>query len=201
MKRIAIASVFLMVIVVLTVGIVLYGSGVFVPTGQLRTDGFKQLSFPNNETSEARFYNNKIEVAIVDAGAGLVGEPMQNLAGMRFYVSHETGVLDSLYLEFTPMNPGAFIEVYLERSSSQIWPPMIFQTSTDGSSTVMGVSDLGLLGIGTIGLNFYLEPSGTTGFWFEANFTMHTAGFPPTHEAGSAQIGLPFTFATTTQNG
>jgi hypothetical protein len=105
-------------------------------------------------------------------------------------------MLDSLYLEFTP-NSG-FIQLYLERPAAQIWPSMIFQTSTDGRSTIVGVSDLGLIGVGTIGLNFYFEPSGTTGFWFEVDFTMHTPGFPPPRQAGSAQVELPITYANAT---
>jgi hypothetical protein len=193
-RDIKIASIVLAVIVVLTVGIVLYGSGVFAPTEQLQTEGFRAT---DPETYEATFYSNKIEMAVISADVGLV-EPVQELAGMTFYISHGTGVLDSLYLEFTPTNPGGFIQLYLEKPGAQIWPPMIFQTSPDGRSTIVGVSDLGLLGIGTIGLNFYIDPSGTTSFWFEVNFTMHTAGFPPTHQAGSAQVQLPLTYANAT---
>jgi hypothetical protein len=48
MKRsIKIVSVVLIVIVVLTIGIVLYNSGAFVSTKQLQTEGFKQLSIPD----------------------------------------------------------------------------------------------------------------------------------------------------------
>jgi hypothetical protein len=195
MKRsIKIISIILAVIVILTIGIVLYNSGAFVSAEQLQTDGFKQLT-TSNSTYLATFHSDKVEVAEVSVDLGVV-EPQQGLAGMTFYISHSIGTIDSLYLEFTP-NAGGFIQVYLERPSTQIWPPMIFQTSTDGRSTIVGVSDLGFLGIGTIGLNFYLEPSQTS-FWFEANFTMHPTGFPPTRQVGSAQIELPITFANAT---
>jgi len=195
MKRnIKITSIVLAMIVVLTIGIVLYGSGVLASTEQLQTEGFKAV---DSETYGATFYSGKIEVAVISADVGLV-EPRQELAGMTFYISHGVGMLDSIHLEFTPMNPNGFIQLYLEKPSSQIWPPMIFQTSKDGRSTIVGVSDLGLLGIGTIRLNFYVDPSGTTSFLFEVTFTMHTTGFPPTHQAGSAQVELPLTYANVT---
>jgi hypothetical protein len=199
MKRsIKVASIVLVVIVALTIVIVLYGSGAFVSTEQLQTEGFKPwtiANFTSPGSYVATFYRNNNRLADVSVNVGLV-MPQQNLAGITFSISHEAGMLDSLYLEFTPTN--GFIQVYLERPGAQIWPSMIFQTSTDGRSTIVGVEDLGLIGIGTIGLNFYVDPSGTTAFWFEVNFTMHQTGFPPTRQAGLAQVQLPLTYANAT---
>lgn len=196
MKRnFKIASIVLAAIVVLTIGIVLYDSGAFVSTEQLQTEGFKQQSIPDSETYIASFYSNKIEVADVSVDVGSV-MPQQDLAQMTFYVAHEVGILDSLYLEFTPT--GAPIQLYLERPGAQLWPPMVFQTSSDGISTIVGVEDLGSLGIGTIPLNFYLGSQTNESFWFQVNFTMHTSGSLLTRQVGSAQIELPITLANAT---
>jgi hypothetical protein len=198
MKRsIKIASIVLAVIFVLTIGIVLYDAGAFVSTEQLQTEGFKQLSIPDSETYAASFYSNKVEVAEVSVDVGLV-MPQQGLAYMQFYISHEVGMLDSLYLEFTPTNPGAFIQLYLERPGARPWPLMVFQTSSDARSTIVGVDDLGSIGTGTVGLAFFLRPYQATSFWFELNFTMHASGSLLTRQVGSAQIELPITLANAT---
>jgi hypothetical protein len=199
MKRsVKIASIVLAVIVVLTVGIVLYDSGAFVSTEQLQTEGFKEL-WTDPETHIAGFYSDKVEVAEVSVGVGLV-MPQQGLAYMTFYIAHEVGMqkhnIDSLYLEFTPTS--APIQVYLERPGAQLWPPMVFQTSSDGISTIVGVNELGSLGIGTIPLNFYLGSQTNESFWFQVNFTMHPSGSLLTRQVGSAQIELPITLANAT---
>lgn len=201
MKRsVKIVSIVLAAIVVLTIGIVLYDVGAFVSTEQLQTEGFQKL-LNDPETYVADFYSGKVEVAEVSLDVGLV-MPQQDLAYMTFYIAHEVGsagVFDSLYLEFTPTNPGSFIHVYMERPGPQLWPPMVFQTSSDGMSTIVGVDDLESLGIGTIPLNFYLGPYQTTeSFWFEVNFTMHASGSLLTRQVGSAQIELPITLANAT---
>ncbi|MGD0027561.1 MAG: hypothetical protein ABSC91_01320 [Candidatus Bathyarchaeia archaeon] len=196
MKRsIKIASIVLAVIFALTIGIVLYDAGAFVSTERLQTEGFKELAI-DSETHIASFYSDKVEVADVSVDVGLV-MPQQGLAYMQFYIGHEVGMLDSLYLEFTPT--GAPIQVYLEKPGAQLWPPMVFQTSSDGISTIVGVDDLGLLGTGTIPLNFYLGSYQTNeSFWFEVNFTMHATGSLLTRQVGSAQIELPIAFANAT---
>jgi hypothetical protein len=199
MKRsIKIASIVLAVIVTLAVGTVLYNSEALVSPEQLRTEGFKLWSIAGVTqlgSYVATFYKNKTEVAEVSVDVDPV-MPQLGLASMKFDISHEVGVIDSLYLEFTPMN--GLIQLYLERPGAQIWPPMIFQTSSDGRSTIVGVDHLGLIGIGTIELNFYLEPQQTTGFWFYVNFTMRPTGFLTTRQAGSAQVELPITYANAT---
>jgi hypothetical protein len=201
MKRtIKIVSIVLAVIIVLAIGTVLYDSGTFVSTEQLRTDGWTQL-WTDPETHCADFYSGNVDVAEISVDVGLV-MPQQDLAYMTFNIAHSVAMLgspfDSLYLEFTPTNPSTFIQWYLEKPEAQVWPPMVFQTSSDGMSTIVGVDHLGLLGTGTLVLNFFLEPYQATSFWFEVNFTMHANGSLTRQAGESAQIEIPITYANAT---
>jgi hypothetical protein len=194
-QAIKIVSIVLIVIVAFTIGILLYENETFVSTEQLQ---FKLQQPANPVWSYAgTFYSGKTDVAEIATSTGGV-EPPYGLASFTFYISHSSGILDSLYLELTPAN-GGFIVVYLEKPESQIWPSMIFQSSPDGTGTIVGVSNLGSLGMGTLGLNFYLEPqNGANSFWFAVNFTMRPTGFPQTRQAGSTLVELPITYANTT---
>jgi hypothetical protein len=197
---IKIVSIVLIVIVVLTIGIVLYNSGALVSTKQLQTEGFKQLSIPDSETYVASFNSDKAEAVRVSVDVGNVTPGQGALAYMTFYIQsfEDVGGFDSLYLNFTTTNPFGFFRFYLGRPGNQFWPPMIFRGSADGRSTIVGVDDLGVSGTYGIEFGFYLEPSQTTSFWFRVNFTTQPTGFPPTRQAGSAQIELPITYANAT---
>jgi hypothetical protein len=209
MKRsIKIASIVLVAIVVLTIGIVLYDSGAFLSTEQLQTEDFKQQSYPNSETYEATFYSNNVEVADASVYIGPV-TPQQGLASMTVYIEPGQGagltssntptwMLDSFHLELTPARNGGLIRWYLETPEAPPWTHMVFQTSNeDPTTTIVGADNLGAIGY-LVSLAFYVEAYGATSFRFELNFTMHETGSLFTRQAGSAQIELPVTLANAT---
>jgi hypothetical protein len=123
----------------------------------------------------------------------LVGsvEPQQGVAYMQFYIAAHSGMLDSFSVEFTPQG---IMQCYVESPSI----PASITRGADGISTIVEVNDLGIAGIATLTLDFYLQPYQTPGFWFEVNFTMHQIGFPQTRQVGLGQVELPITYANAT---
>jgi hypothetical protein len=189
MKRnIKIASTVLAVTIALAIGIILYENETLVSTQQLRTQGFE---FEPVWTT-ASFYSGKTDVADVSVTLGEV-EPQQGLAYMTFYIDHTTGTLDSFYLEFTPQY---IMYCYMQPPNY----PASITKAPDGLSTIVEANNLGSYGVGTLGLEFYLQPYETDSFGFQVNFTVTPSGSPQTRQVGTAQVQLPLTYANATDS-
>ena len=189
-RSVKIASIVLVAIIALTIGIVLYGNGTFVSAEQLQTEGFVSTS---SERYTADFYNNKNEVFEVTVQLSIM-DPEFSLASMIVYFSNHSGTLDSLNLAFTSQGPGQFIQCYFESPTSV--PATV--TTPDGLNTVVQVNDMGKTGTSSFYLQFLILPFQTNNFEFQVTFTLLQSGFPLTRQTGTTQVELPTTFTNST---
>ena len=192
MKRsIKVASIVLAVIIVLTIGIVLYGNGTFVSAEQLHTRGFVSTEFKNYV---ADFYRSENEVFEVSVQLGIM-DPEFPIVSMYVYFSNHSGTLDSLSLGFAAQGVAGFIQCYFESPASV--PATV--TTPDGQNTIVQVNDPGKMGTSSFYLEFLVVPLlQANNFEFQVKFTLLSSGFPLTRQAGSTQTELPLTFANAT---